>query len=132
MAKLFSSITLDTRTLSSRKLGSCAIKRTDLNKLAPRIKKIVTDIERERERGDHKYRELPHDRLKRQAVAEFANRCRRKADNLVVLGIGGSALGNIALQNALNHPQYNLLSRSKRKGPRLFVMDNVDPVYFAS
>ena len=52
-------------------------------------------------------------------------------ENLVVLGIGGSALGLTALQTALNPPYYNLLSKSKRGGaPRLFVMDNIDPVTF--
>ncbi|GAF90481.1 unnamed protein product, partial [marine sediment metagenome] len=52
-------------------------------------------------------------------------------ENFVVLGIGGSALGNIALQAALNHPYYNLLDKKTRGGmPRIFVMDNVDPEYF--
>ena len=52
-------------------------------------------------------------------------------DNLVVLGIGGSALGTTALANALKPPFYNLLSARERKGrPRVFVMDNVDPVTF--
>jgi glucose-6-phosphate isomerase len=53
---------------------------------------------------------------------------------MVVLGIGGSALGNIALQSALNPATYNLLpaggGAGQRKGPRLFVVDNVDPAYF--
>jgi glucose-6-phosphate isomerase len=46
---------------------------------------------------------------------------------LVVLGIGGSALGNIALQSALNPYTYNLISDRTRTGPQLFVLDNVDP-----
>ncbi len=45
--------------------------------------------------------------------------------NLIVLGIGGSALGNITLQNALNHRYYNL--KNERGGPRIFVLDNIDP-----
>ncbi|HLP84349.1 MAG TPA: hypothetical protein VK157_08360, partial [Phycisphaerales bacterium] len=53
-------------------------------------------------------------------------------ENLVVLGIGGSALGNIAVQSALNSPTWNMMSASSRPGPRLFVIDNVDPAYFAS
>src|SRR5690606_29134723 len=59
-------------------------------------------------------------------------------DTLIVLGIGGSALGNIALHNALNPPTHNLLPREKRRGagggggPRLFVLDNVDPVLVKS
>ncbi|MGE5612421.1 MAG: glucose-6-phosphate isomerase, partial [Bacillota bacterium] len=48
-------------------------------------------------------------------------------DVLVVLGIGGSALGNIALQSALNPWTYNLQSDRTRPGPQLLVLDNVDP-----
>ena len=52
-------------------------------------------------------------------------------ENLVVLGIGGSALGTTALATALKPPYYNLLSARERKGrPRIFVMDNIDPVTF--
>ena len=51
--------------------------------------------------------------------------------NLVVLGIGGSALGTTALVTALKAPYYNLLSKEERGGrPRIFVMDNVDPETF--
>ncbi|MCX8064581.1 MAG: glucose-6-phosphate isomerase [Candidatus Hydrogenedentes bacterium] len=52
--------------------------------------------------------------------------------NFVVLGIGGSALGIIALNTALNPPFYNLLPQNIRKGhPKLFVMDNIDPDTFS-
>jgi len=53
-----------------------------------------------------------------------------KFENMVVLGIGGSALGNIALQSALNPPTWNLMPDKQRGGPRLFVIDNVDPANF--
>ena len=45
----------------------------------------------------------------------------------VVLGIRGSALGPIAIQQALNHLNYNELPAEKRGGPRLYVEDNIDP-----
>jgi glucose-6-phosphate isomerase len=52
-------------------------------------------------------------------------------DNLVILGIGGSALGITALQTALNSPYHNLLTKAGRKGsPRLLVTDNIDPMTF--
>ncbi|UCB45989.1 MAG: glucose-6-phosphate isomerase [Spirochaetota bacterium] len=47
--------------------------------------------------------------------------------NLLVIGIGGSSLGGIALTQALCHPFYNLLPGSMRKGPRLFFAENIDP-----
>jgi glucose-6-phosphate isomerase len=53
-------------------------------------------------------------------------------ENLVVLGIGGSALGITALFKALKSPYHNQLSREERGGvPRLFVMDNIDPDTFS-
>ncbi len=51
-----------------------------------------------------------------------------KFENLVVMGIGGSALGNTTLHSALIHPMHNLLSKEQRSDrPRWFVLDNVDP-----
>ena len=52
----------------------------------------------------------------------------RKADAFVVLGIGGSALGTNALFNSLCHLHHNELKKSKRKAPKLYVEDNIDPV----
>jgi len=59
-------------------------------------------------------------------VMEAAARL-KKYDALVQIGIGGSALGNLMLQNALVHPYYNELTREERGGPRFYVADNVDP-----
>jgi glucose-6-phosphate isomerase len=66
------------------------------------------------------------------AVRELAERLGPDTDNLVVLGIGGSGLGAIALQSALNPPTWNLMSRPARNGPRLFVLDNIDPALVGS
>ncbi|MBN1333140.1 MAG: glucose-6-phosphate isomerase [Synergistales bacterium] len=47
--------------------------------------------------------------------------------SIIQIGIGGSALGNRMLNNALLHPYYNELPREQRKGPKFFIADNVDP-----
>lgn len=65
-----------------------------------------------------------------KAVKAIAKKYEGKLDNVVVLGIGGSALGNIALQSALNPLTHNLTPNRERKHPRLFVLDNADPVLF--
>lgn len=53
-------------------------------------------------------------------------------DFLVVLGIGGSALGNIALHNSLKSFNWNYLSKEERKGfLRVFIVDNVDPDFLS-
>lgn len=85
--------------------------------------------------GWERWRELPFGEFRRsheEAVLRLAGERRDRFENLVVLGIGGSALGNIALQSALNPAMYNLLPASARRGPRLFVLDNADPVVFES
>lgn len=66
------------------------------------------------------------------AVRKLVEKHRQSTENLVVLGIGGSALGNIALQASLNDPLWNLLPRARRNGPRVFIVDNIDPVLFGS
>jgi len=99
----------------------------ELKEIAPRIKDLTRQMIDERKAGNLKYRDLPYDdemvdHIHRQ-VEHFRDRC----DVLIVLGIGGSALGNIALHNALNPCTYNLMSDRTRNGPQLFVLDNVDP-----
>lgn len=88
--------------------------------------------------GWERWRDLHKDPMRAEHTREVLKLVERfKAvgggcENLVVLGIGGSALGNIALQSALNPPTHNLLPAARRSGPRLFVVDNVDPAYFGS
>lgn len=84
-------------------------------------------------RPDMKWRELPYNQ--EDIVADIlgvAEGIRERCDNFVVLGIGGSALGPIAVQQALNHLHYNDLPKGKRNGPRLFIEDNVDPERMAA
>jgi glucose-6-phosphate isomerase len=72
--------------------------------------------------------ELPADKKLAGAVATFAKAAAGKFDDVVILGIGGSALGPIAIRTALLAPNWNALSASERGGqPRLHVLDNVDP-----
>lgn len=60
-------------------------------------------------------------------VKETAKRIRKTCEYFVVLGIGGSALGPIAVFSALKHSYYNELPKRVRKGPKFYVLDNVDP-----
>ena len=77
--------------------------------------------------------DLPADAALHRQTLDFVagQRGRQGSDSLtdvVVLGIGGSALGPIALRTALRAPQWNLLDDAARGGqPRLHVLDNVDP-----
>ena len=61
-------------------------------------------------------------------VKEYASMVQDRFENILVLGIGGSALGGIAATEALLKPYWNQLSEEQRNGfPRIFFLDNIDP-----
>ncbi len=77
--------------------------------------------------------DLPYNQ--KDVVADIiatAKDIRKKCDSFVVLGIGGSALGPMALFQALCHLHHNELPKSKRKAPKFYVEDNVDPERMAA
>jgi len=72
--------------------------------------------------------DLPGDGALLRQATDFAARARGRYDDVVLLGIGGSALGPIALRTALCPPGWNELDGGARRGlPRLHVLDNIDP-----
>jgi glucose-6-phosphate isomerase len=77
--------------------------------------------------------DLPRDSRLLDQVTSFARTARGKYDDVVILGIGGSALGPIALRTALRPSGWNMLDEKSREGyPRLHVLDNVDPETIAA
>src|SRR6476620_2581684 len=77
--------------------------------------------------------DLPSDKALLAQVEKFSSAARGKYDDVVILGIGGSALGPIALRTALRPNAWNMLSPEARGGmPRLQVLDNVDPETIAA
>jgi glucose-6-phosphate isomerase len=89
-------------------------------------------VQAHRNTGDMRWTELPYqdDQLLSKLLST-AEGIRGQFKNFVVLGIGGSALGAIALQSALLHPYYNELPHDRRGGPRVYVLDNIDPDWLA-
>ena len=103
----------------------------DLEEIAPAVEDARQAVTERFAAGALPYADLPADEAYRKRVLQLVERYRPNTTDLVVLGIGGSALGNIALQAALNPATYNLLPDGERPGPRLFVLDNVDPALVA-
>jgi glucose-6-phosphate isomerase len=101
----------------------------DIESLAARY---VKDLKEERAAGKLQFLDLPYDKKVLSKILKTTNSLKGKFKNFLVVGIGGSALGNIAIHTALNHPFYNILSDAGRKGcPRVFVLDNIDPDRFS-
>jgi len=96
----------------------------ELEALAPRAAEALEAV-RARRGLDLRWLDLPHATEPLAAVLDYAAEVRGRFRNVVVLGIGGSALGNTALFTALASPYHNVAPPPE--WPRLFVLDNVDP-----
>jgi glucose-6-phosphate isomerase len=101
------------------------ITENQFDQLAQKTEPLIERLNADRKAGKVCYRDLPYQKRTVERVKQVADQF-SWCENFVVLGIGGSALGSIALQTALNPYMYNLDDK-QRKGPRLFVLDNVDP-----
>src|SRR4030043_555016 len=120
------------RNVTAESIGpEHGISQKQFDELARKTEPLISQVNAERKLGKTPYRDLPFKKEISQQVKKMVAQTKNGCDNLVILGIGGSALGNIALQTALNPYMYNIDDR-QRRGPRLFVFDNVDPVQFAS
>lgn len=99
----------------------------DVERWLGKVQEVHERIVRERERGVLAFWDVIEDETVIEQTSAVVEHFRgRVLDNIVVLGIGGSALGAQALFSALLHPFHNLTAR-----PRFFVMDNIDPATFS-
>lgn len=109
-------------------VGDAGISPEELNVLQPKIAEAYASINKMKNAGKLGFMELPYKTDLAKQIKTAAKKLAPKYENFVVIGIGGSALGNIALQQALKHPYWNLLDKTARKKwLKLFVPDNVDP-----
>ena len=88
-------------------------------------------FEARRVAGELGFLDLPYASETLDQVVELADGFGQWFEDVVVLGIGGSGLGAIALRDALLGPYWNQLSAEERDHfPRLHVVDNPDPFTF--
>ncbi len=113
-------IELNYENCLSSKIGSQGISREKLGSLEETARKHLEKI-KEKKPG---FMQLPL-RFKEAEKIKKEAEDYKKFKNFVVIGIGGSALGNITLQSALNDYFYNY--KKNNPYPRFFVLDNVDP-----
>ncbi|MGC8719079.1 MAG: glucose-6-phosphate isomerase [Thermodesulforhabdaceae bacterium] len=104
------------------------IRESDLEKYFPRAEKAWTQLLESKNNQQLAFWNI----LEGSAILEEIKTIRevlnyKKWEDVLLLGIGGSALGATAIFRALKHPFHNLFEK-----PRFFVMDNVDPVTFSS
>lgn len=121
-------ITLDYTNMLADALGPHGIAEARLSELARQFTDVHNDVGQRRESAEFGFYALPYETELADKIQLFADTEGQKFSNIVVLGIGGSALGTIALQQALLQTNWNELDLDARDGlPRLYVLDNIDP-----
>src|SRR5581483_9883422 len=99
------------------------VKEEAIASLLPRMQEIHAALLDRRRSGALPFYDLPYQDV--TPVKALAEAARKECDVLVVLGIGGSALGARALYQAL-------LPSLSPQHPALHVADNIDPVSFGA
>ena len=124
-------ITLDYNNMLAGVIGPNGISEEEFAACEAELSRAADAMEQKR--SQMRWRELPYNQEEIVSdILRTAQQVQERFDTFVVFGIGGSALGTICIQQALNHMRYNELSAQKRKTPRLYVEDNVDPERMAA
>src|SRR5438045_2741209 len=107
---------LDYTNVLDNAVGPQGIPKLAFSRAADSAKHFIETLEAARGAGKLGFADLPFDDGPVTAVKEFA--AAHSFSNVLVLGIGGSALGPAALDAALS---------SSNSTKRLVVLDNIDP-----
>jgi glucose-6-phosphate isomerase len=119
-------IRIDYSNMVGEKVGG--VSETEIREAAAAFATAHAGFAKLRESGEVGFADVVRDASLRDQATSYAQNAAGKFDDVIVLGIGGSALGPIALRTALRPSGWNLLDSARRGGmPRLHVLDNVDP-----
>ena len=119
-------IKINSENILKKKIGFWnGIREKSLGRLCARRQHFVKEVFKNKNSYGYDFLNLPDDKKMLSDIKKFAAEQKKNEwENIVVLGIGGSALGLIAIQDALLGPLHNVFNK-----PRLFVVDNIDPDY---
>jgi glucose-6-phosphate isomerase len=98
--------------------SGAGVARSDVDTIKAHIEEVTRNLAAQRAAGEIGFYGLPVQKDAVAEVKELAGELRRESDTLVVLGIGGSALGTKTIVSALETDR------------RVIVADNVDPWSF--
>ena len=108
--------------------GEHGFSRSDFLGINEKIESAKSSIQKKKSQGLMGFMFLPFNQDDViEEILNYKEEMKNKIENIVILGIGGSALGTYVLHNALNHPYHNELEFEKRRAPKLYIADNIDP-----
>jgi glucose-6-phosphate isomerase len=117
---------IETQFAYAEAVGGEGVTRAEIDALAPELERART-LMTERRRGglDAEYACLNLHEVGEDSIAaiEFEAERLRAFSDIIVIGIGGSNLGAMAVEQALAYGD------RKNDGPRLHFLDNIDPDY---
>ena len=121
------------RLFQDRLDGTHGLPRARLAELSARFGDIGGEVGRRRAAGEYGFYGLVDQEETVREITAFAEGLGQAYDHVLVLGIGGSALGTKALLQALRRPAWNEWDDEGRDFfPRLTVLENVDPTSIAA
>ena len=124
-------IRLDYQYMLAEKIGPNGITKQDFLDYQSEIRAAARRAHANPENDG--FRRLPaHSDAVLKAVQKTADWIIEGYHTYVLLGIGASALGPQMIQGALNHLHYNELDADRRKYPRIYIEDNIDPERMAA
>lgn len=122
-------IKFDFNNMMTEFIGEQGINVSEIDNLKERAAKAFALVKEKRASGKLAWMDLPYSQGETvKEILKLTREVRENFNNFVLIGIGGQALGPIAVQQALNHMFYNELPQEKRGGPKFYVTgDNSDP-----
>ena len=105
------------------------------NSYQEKIRNIILDLNSRKDKAGEnlQWMNLGYNEETIWYVKEYAAMVENRFDDVLILGLGGSALGGKAACEALLPPYWNFLTKEQRNGyPRIFFLDNIDPDQMSS
>jgi glucose-6-phosphate isomerase len=108
--------------------GAHGLSRAQLAGLVQRFGAVQDEVRTRRGQGEYGFYGLAEQAETVRGITQFAGGAGQAFSHVLVLGIGGSALGTRALLNALRAPAWNELDDEGREFyPKITILENVDP-----
>jgi glucose-6-phosphate isomerase len=119
-------IQFDATNLSAEMVGEHGLTRSEIKDHSSKAIEALRGFRKISDAGKQGFPGLPFESRTAKDILKYAGEVRGSYETVCVVGIGGSALGAWAIDNALRGP-HPVQPAFSRKNPRLVILDNVDP-----